>query len=140
MTKQYIDSNVFFYAKIRDRVYGSACSTILRKIVSGELEAATSALVLVEVANAMRKYGFESEVAKEVRAICSLRIDLCAIDASDVQEATDIYEEVEISPYDCLHAAVMRRYGLKEIVSADKDFDRIKWLKRLDPRSSAATP
>jgi len=29
----------------------------------------------------------------------------------------------------------MRKYDLKEIVSADKDFDKIKWLVRLDPRS-----
>ena len=71
MAKFYIDSNVFFYAKIMDRVFGGPCSEILRSLASGTLEASTSALVPVEVANALRKYGRSKDVAQEVRAIHS---------------------------------------------------------------------
>jgi predicted nucleic acid-binding protein len=42
---------------------------------------------------------------------------------------------VKISPYDCAHAAIMKRNGLSTIVSADKEFDRVNWLKRIDPKS-----
>ncbi len=138
-TKFYIDSNVFFYAKIRDRTYGETCSNVLRKIMAGEFQAAVCSLVPIEVANALVKYGLQREVVEEVRAICSLINEVYAIDIADVQEAAEIYRMVTISPYDCLHAAVMKKYGLKDIISADRDFDKVDWIKRLDPASSSAT-
>lgn len=137
MVKVYLDSNVFFYAKIMDKVFGKPCSTVLRRVVSNELEASTSVLVPIEVANALRKYGLAKDVADEVRAIFSLGIEIYSIDGADGREAAEIYSEINISPYDCLHAAIMRKNGLKEIISADKDFDRLSWLKRFDPRSMA---
>lgn len=118
-----------------DRVFGEPCSRVLRRIASNELEASTSALVPIEVANAMRKYGLSGEAEAEVRAIFSLGIEVFSIEPSDAREAGEILGETHMSPYDCLHAVVMRRNGLNEIISADKDFDRLRWLKRVDPRS-----
>ena len=135
MPRVYIDSNVFFYAKIMDRAYGRSCSNVLRKVASGATNASTSALVAVEVANALRKYGLAKDVPAEVRAIFSLGIEVFHLEATDVREAAEIFAETNIGPYDCAHAAIMRRNGLKEIISADKEFDRLHWLKRLDPRS-----
>jgi len=135
MARRYVDSNVFFYAKIMDGVYGKSCSNILRIIGSGEMKASTSVLVPLEVGNAMRKYGLVKEVASEIRAIFSLGIEVHGIDASDAQEAAEIFSGVKISPYDCLHAAVMKRVGLDEIISADKEFDKLKGITRIDPRS-----
>jgi predicted nucleic acid-binding protein len=40
-----------------------------------------------------------------------------------------------MNPYDCLHAAVMKRMGLDEIISADKEFDKLRWITRIDPKS-----
>lgn len=129
----YIDSNVFFYAKIMDRVYGRACSEILSKIAAGEMEASISALIPIEVANALRKFGLVAEVTPEIRAICSLDVEILQIEAADAREAAEIHGETKVSPYDCLHAALMRKSGLREIISADRDFDRLRWLKRVDP-------
>ncbi|MDA4136806.1 MAG: type II toxin-antitoxin system VapC family toxin [Thaumarchaeota archaeon] len=53
---------------------------------------------------------------------------------TDAQEAAAIYAASRISPYDCVHAAVMKRNGLDEIVSADMEFDKVPWLKRIDPK------
>jgi len=53
----YIDSNILFYAKIMDREYGEDCARILSLISKGELQAATSSLAVIELANALRKYG-----------------------------------------------------------------------------------
>ncbi len=134
MTKLYVDSNVFFYAKIMDRVFGKPCSDILRGIASDNLQASTSALVPIEVANALRKYGLAKDVVEEVRAIFSLGLEVYSLDSTDAREAAEIYAATGISPYDCLHAAVMRKNGLNEIISADREFEKIPWIKRLDPR------
>jgi hypothetical protein len=135
MARLFIDSNVFFYAKIMDRVFGEPCSEILGSIASGDVQASTSALVPIEVANALRKFGLAKEVADEVRAIFSLGLEVYPIDPTDVRDAAEIYADSGISPYDCVHAATMRRNGIGEIISADREFDRITWLRRLDPVS-----
>lgn len=36
--------------------------------------------------------------------------------------------------YDCVHAAVMKKAGVVDIISADRDFDKIDWIKRRDPK------
>lgn len=131
----YIDSNIFFYAKILDRKYGGACAEILSKIEKGKLKAATSTLVIVELANALRKYGLTDEVKDVVDAIFSLNINILDFDSLDVRTAARVYDEFKISPYDCVHVAIMRKVGIAEIISADKDFDKISWIKRLDPKN-----
>ena len=135
MARPFVDSNVFFYARIMDGVYGKSCATLLRSIATEKLVASTSALVPIEVCNSMRKYGLAADVGAEMRAIFSLGIEIYGIDASDAQEAAEIFESARINPYDCLHAAVMRRMGLSEIISADKEFDKISWINRIDPRT-----
>jgi predicted nucleic acid-binding protein len=46
-------------------------------------------------------------------------------------------ELVGLSARDLLHAAVMQRVGTERIVSADRRFDVIAWLQRLDPATVA---
>ncbi len=135
MPRFYIDSNVFVYAKIMDRVFGKSCSKVLRQTASKEIDASTSALVSIEVANALRKYGFANDVMGEIRAIFSLGIEIYPVNPEDAREAAELYSQTKISPYDCTHAAIMRRNGLTEIISVDKEFDKLEWLKRVDPRS-----
>ncbi len=134
MAVYFIDSNVFFYAKVFDREYGDACARVLGKIEKGELEATTSTLVVVELANALRKHGLSDEVKDVVDAVFSLDIRVFEVDSLDVRTAARIYDEFRVSPYDCVHAAVMKKAGVDEIISADKDFDKIDWIRRRDPK------
>lgn len=131
----YIDSNIFFYAKIMDTRYGEACARIIKKVADGELKAVASILVILEVANALRKYGLSNDVKDEIDAICSLGMTLLPVDDVTIRQAGDIFQKVGISPYDCVHVATMRKLGINEILSADKDFDRISEIRRIDPKS-----
>lgn len=74
MVVYFIDSNVFFYAIILDLEYGKPCAKILDKIEKGELEAVASTLVVVELANALRKYDLYDDVKDVVDAVFSLEI------------------------------------------------------------------
>lgn len=133
----YIDSNIFFYAKIRDTQYGEACAKIIETIANAELKAVASTLVVLEVANALKKYGLTDAVKDEIDAICSLGMTLGAVDDIIIRWAGDIYQKVGISPYDCVHVATMRKFGTTEILSADKDFDKISGIQRTDPKNYA---
>jgi len=98
------------------------------------LGAVTSTLVVVELANALRKYGLGDEVKDVVDAVFSLDIRVFEVDSIDVRTAAGIFDEFRVSPYDCVHAAVMKKAGVIDIISADKDFDKIEWIKRRDPK------
>jgi len=130
----FIDSNVFFYAKMMDRDYGSACAEIMRKIVRREIRVITSVLVVIEFANALRKYGLSKEIKESIGGVYSLNISIYEVDSIDVRSAIDFFNEFLISPYDCTHLAVMKKAGVSNMISADKDFDKVDWIKRSDPK------
>ena len=134
MEPHYLDSNVFFYARIRDRKYGDACAGILRHVAEGKLAGATSTLALLETSNALRKYGRSDDLADETEAIYSLGLTVHELLNVDVRSAIVIFQEIKASPYDCAHAALMKRTGLRVILTADyRHFSRIRGLTVLDP-------
>ncbi len=99
----------------------------------GSLSGATSSLVVIEVANALRKLGRSREVSNEVDAIYSLGIPVYELLNSDVRLAVELFGISKAGPYDCVHAAIMRRTGVSSIISTDPEFDTIPGIKRLDP-------
>ncbi|MCD6538873.1 type II toxin-antitoxin system VapC family toxin [Candidatus Bathyarchaeota archaeon] len=117
-----------------DKRYGESCSKILRGIFRGEVEAVTSALTPIEVANALRKYGVNREdVRNSIDAILSLGMEIYEIDRIDIAESIRISEEFDISPYDAVHIAIMKKADVTRIISADRDFDRVTGIERIDP-------
>lgn len=136
MARAYVDSNVFFYAKIGDRVYGKSCSEVVRRISSGRIEGAISSLIPLEVSNAMRKFGLGREASAEVEAMLSLGMEVFPLEASDLEEVVRVTAEYNVGPYDCAHAVLMKRYGIKEVISADRAFDKFDWIHRVDPDNS----
>ncbi len=135
MESYYFDSNIFFYAKIRDKKYGDACGRILHELVQGKISGATSTLALLETSNALRKYGRTSEIPDEVGAIYSLGLTIHELLNMDVRLATRIIADTDVNPYDCAHAAIMKRTGLRNIISADGHFEEIPEITRIDPLS-----
>jgi len=131
----FVDSNIFFYAKIMDKEYGEACARIMNMIVKGDFKAATSSLAIIELANALRKYGLSNEVTEVVNAVFSLDIQILQVDPLDVRYAIEIFDRFNISPYDCTHAAIMKKAETDKIITADKDFEKIMWIKRIDPKN-----
>lgn len=129
----YVDSNIFFYAKILDRKYGPACRSVLEDINDKRIGAVVSVLVYLEVGNALRKYGLADEVEPVIGALASLSMDVHRLDVAIISEAVQIHSATGISIYDCAHAATMKQAQVTEIISADRDFDRIPWVKRMDP-------
>jgi len=135
LEKCFVDSNVFFYAKIMDKEYGKSCARILEKIARGEFKAVTSTLALIELSNALWKYGLDKEIKDVIDAVFSLDVQIIQIDPLDMRNAVEIFDEFKISPYNCVHVAVMKKAKIEKIISADKDFEKVTWIKRIDPKS-----
>jgi len=96
--------------------------------------AATSTLTVLEVSNALRKYGLSNQVQDVVNAVYSLGLTMHEMLNVDVRLAADIFHETKISPYDCAHAAIMKRVGIQTIISTDtRDFQKIPGVRLIDP-------
>jgi len=129
----FLDSNIFVNAKIKDRKYGSSCARVVTDLAEGRLSAATSTLALVEVSNALRKIGLGKDVAPEISSIYSTGITVSELLNVDVRLTVELFRSSGVSPYDCAHAAIMKRIGLDTILSTDPHFEDIPGINRLDP-------
>ena len=129
----FLDSNIFVNAKIKDRKYGSSCARVIIDLAEGRLSAATSTLALVEVSNALKKIGLGKEVALEINSIYSTGITVTEMLNVDVRLTVELFRSSSVSPYDCAHAAIMKRIGLDTILSTDPHFEDIPGINRLDP-------
>jgi len=129
----FLDSNIFVNAKIKDRKYGSSCARVITDLAEGRLSAATSTLALVEVSNALRKIGLSRDVARETSSIYSTGITVSELLSVDVRLTVELFRSSGVSPYDCAHAAIMKRIGLDTILSTDPHFEDIPGINRLDP-------
>lgn len=97
--------------------------------------ATTSVEVVQEIMHvSMRVFGARRAAAVQAaRGALQLCAPVVALDLHDASRAIDLVEQIDgLSPRDALHAAVCLRYGL-EIISVDRDFDRVPGLHRRDP-------
>lgn len=90
-------------------------------------------MALVEVSNALRKIGLGRGVGQELNAIYSTGIEVSELLNADVRLMTELFRASGVSPYDCAHAAIMKRLGLVTILSTDPHFEKIPGIGRLDP-------
>ncbi len=129
----YVDSNVFLYASIGDRVFGPSCAQILRRIARSELKATTSSLALLEFANAIRKTGVKLRPGDAIQALRSLPMPIQDLSAGLAEAGIHLAQASGKSPYDCAHVEVMRSLHISKIISADKDFDSLPGITRIYP-------
>jgi len=135
----YLDTNVIIYAIENHQKYGQSCKKILLDVQSNKLKVYSSVLVLVEVINVIKKINRELEklnqklldIRKNIDAILSLPIIWLDIDFVTIKKASEY--DYKISGIDYIHVATMEINSIRNIISADEDFDKVEFIKRTDP-------
>jgi len=131
---RYVDSTVFVSPALYADAGAARARKVLSSIAAGELEACTSVLTWDEVTWAMRKLA-GSEAAREEGAkflkFPGLRI--LAVDLETVSLAQKLVEKYGLGPRDAVHAACAIENGVREMVSEDAHFDKVKELARIRP-------
>jgi predicted nucleic acid-binding protein len=80
----------------------------------------------------MRTWTSVQPYVRDLLQVMAGRIE--PVEESDVQQAMALADELQdIDARDLLHAAVMTRVGARRICSADRGFDRLPGIERLDP-------
>lgn len=135
----FVDTNIPIYAAGRPHELRGPCRQIMRFISERPVMFFTDAEVLQELLHrylALRLWPQGKKVFETFATV--MRDHIEPVSVQDVQKAADLADQCEgIAARDLLHVAVMMRLGSGCIVSADRDFDRIRAIERLDPANFA---
>lgn len=132
----FLDANVPIYAAGGDYPHKMPCVRILSIASEHPRSFITDVEVLQELMHrylgSRRWTQGGREALQGFAELMSSRIEPFYV--GDVELAATLADRHPgISARDYLHAAVMRRLGVERIISADRDFDRLPGITRLDP-------
>lgn len=132
----FIDVNVFMYAAGKPHPYKDPSIQILSDLESGIL----SGLVNTEIFQELLYRYYHIKIAEKgielCRNILQLPIKILPIKEQDIRLAIDLFElhrNKGLKPRDAMHTATMKNNGIIKIISADKNFDAIDFIQRIDP-------
>ena len=131
----FIDANVPIYAAGRDHPHKEPCGLILGMVAEKPDSFVTNSEVFQELLHrylATGRWTLGREVVNSFAELMTGRIE--SVYPQDVLLAAEMADEHQgVSARDLVHAAVMRRLYIGRIISADRDFDRVSGIERLDP-------
>ena len=129
---RFVDANVFIYILIKSpRESFETSRKILQRIEAGE-EAITSTAVLREVVDWLEYNRRKKEIKVFLTAVNSyISLHKTTPSWEDMLSALDHMEAEDIDYVDALTLHTMKKNGLDEIYSNDRDFDRVTWVKRI---------
>ena len=136
----YVDTNVFIYAIENHPKYGESCKKVLLDIEYEKIKTSSSVLVLVEIINVLTKINKilkeqkkkPLDISKNIDAILSLPITWFDLDFLIIKKASEY--TYNVTGVDYIHIATMEINSVPEIISADGELDKIKFIKRIDPK------
>ena len=150
MGTHFVDSNIFYYHLLQDKIHGPAATEIIRRIRDGEA-AATSVIVLSELISLFefriiqtRRREDLSQKEKEniterfkksisdFHDLITILVHLEKLDCTwdDALKAFTYISEYKLGFNDATNLAVMERNNISNIYSFDKTFDNVSWLRR----------
>ncbi len=124
---RFVDTNIFIYALTAHPTFGQTAKHILERIEKGE-EAATSTIVLCEIAWVLEAMGKQSEIESTLQKILSYRtLKTIEISAEDLLTGANNMTIYHVDFNDGVNIALMLRSDVSEVYSNDK-----KHLGKLD--------
>jgi predicted nucleic acid-binding protein len=130
-----LDTNVILRHLLGDHPEQSPRATAyLRQVEQGQVRVRTSELVVFEAVFTLERHYRLPK--KRVRDSLLPLLELPGIvlpGKQRLREAFDLYVQLNLPFADAYHAALMRRLGAEEMVSFDREFDRIPDIRRVEP-------
>jgi predicted nucleic acid-binding protein len=133
------DTGVFIYALGGEHHYRDPCRAILDSGERGRLAAEASIELVHEFAYVRTRQGVtRTEAAESARAIADT-CPLHQVSAADMELALDLWcGHEQLDMRDAIFAAQALNRDIDAILSADRGFDGIPGLQRIDPADAEA--
>lgn len=129
---RYADSNFFIYAAADRGKEGQRAREMLEKMADNHDRIASSVLVLDEVAwELKRKIGSRNTIEYCLGLLADPAIHWIDATPRVLKKSFELMEAFGLDPRDAIHAASCLSEGLTEIITEDRDFDKIRGLRRI---------
>jgi predicted nucleic acid-binding protein len=132
---RFVDTNVFLRFLVNDDpAQADACEALFRNAIAGDEALCTSEMVIAEIIWVLESY-YElkkADIRESVEKILNTR-NLDCPNSEIIISALSIYVEKNIDFIDAFNAFILKRDEINEIYSYDKHFDRVDWIKRIEP-------
>ena len=130
----FLDSNIPMYALGRIHPYQEPCRRILHAIGTGEIDAATSAEVHQEILHRYLSLHLGQMAIAVSERFEEAVPNILAVTIPDIRRARELSVTYGRLPArDLIHVAVMLNNRITTIASADRHFDQVAEIVRLDP-------
>jgi hypothetical protein len=128
----FLDANVPMYIMGNDDRLRIDARLAVERQIAEQRRLVTSSEVFQEILHRYVSIGRRDALEPAFETLLGLVDDVLPVEEPDVYAAKDLlHAHLRLSARDALHAAVMRRRGITEIVSFDRGFDALSWIRRL---------
>jgi predicted nucleic-acid-binding protein len=131
----FLDTNIFlrFFLKENESMF-QRLEKLFYEIISGNIIGVSNAMIIAEVVWVLsRSYKWNKEkICDNIEFILSTP-NIRFKDKVILVNAISIYKEKNIGFIDAYNYSYMKANGITEIYSFDRDFDKLKDVKRLEP-------
>ena len=135
MPKRFVDTNIFLrYLTRDDPSKYEKCRQMFRRAIEGEIEIATSGMVIAELIWTLLSYYKvpKVDVIEKVSIIMGTE-SLSIPDKDIIADALVLCGRKNIDYIDAYNAVLMKYHGLQDIYSYDEDFETIETVQRSEP-------
>ncbi len=128
----FVDSNVPMYMIGSDHRRKADTQRVLERLANERRLLVTSSEVFQELLHRYASGGRRDAIEPAFDALRAIVDDVFAVEEGDVLAAKDlVHAHSALSARDALHAAVMRRRGVTEILSFDSGFEEVAGITRV---------
>ena len=128
----FVDSNIPMYLTGSDDHLRAQAQGALERLASGRRSLVTSSEVLQEVLHRYVSSGRRDAIEPVFEVIRAIVDEVFPVEEADILVAKDlVHAHPKLSARDAVHAAVMRRREITEILSFDHGFDAVTGIRRL---------
>ena len=130
----FLDANVLLYAAGTPHPLRTPCRQALQRAVDLHVSLVTDAEVLQEILH--RYFAIRRPDAAE--AVYRTAVDLCdevipITEGATARALEILLTNAGLTPRDAIHVATMEAAGVRRVLSADRDFDAVASVRRVDP-------
>lgn len=131
----FLDSNIFlrYFLKENELVF-RRLEKLFSEIISGNIIGVANAMIIAEVVWVLsRSYKWNKEKICDNIEFILITPNIRFKDKAILVNAVNVYKEKNIGFIDAYNYSYMQYYGVNKIYSFDRDFDKLKDVKRLEP-------
>lgn len=134
---QFLDTNVILRYITQDSAeQAERAYRLFQQLQQGALKVTTSEAVIVECVQVLSSKVVYNLPRQDIRTHLSNVLALKGLTIPNKRsylQALDLYASTNIDFVDALNVAHMQRAGITEILSFDRDFDRVPDVQRVEP-------